>query len=189
MNKTPIVFSVFGAALNLHLTGEPADLARTVNLYYNHGIAANVPDTFREGEDNSVLIQTTKDRLLAGLAGIVRNEWESTPGVTKAFKGKPGSEFLAAAQSQAEHIFRTEFERERACINEAESTINHIPDLPFTDDELPRAVMREKWAKFHREFVAMRHNSATKVGESGRANIDLTIKASPSHYQFSQTLG
>ena len=165
MNKTPIVFSVFGAALNLHLTGEPADLARTVNLYFNHGIASNIPDNFREGEDRDVMIQTTKDRLLAGLTGIVRNQWE-TDGTSKNFKGKPGGEFLAAGYAHAEHIFRTEFERERAGVNEAESTINHIPDLPFTEDELPRAVMREKWAKFHREFQAARNDSAKATGKT-----------------------
>lgn len=140
-------YSPFGAVLNIHLCGSPDELAREVNGLFNYGAIANVPGTYREGEHESVTVQATKAHLLTALAAQVENEWKGN-GKSKTFKGRP-VDFAAAAADESKAIFASQYVRERADFlpaDDAGKAGNHFPDLPLNEDELPRAVMRAKWA-------------------------------------------
>lgn len=74
-----------GKTININVTGEPSEVAKVVNQFYNHAIVANIPEDYNEGTDFSVVVQTSRQRLLLGLIGMAHTELK---GRTRYFREK-----------------------------------------------------------------------------------------------------
>lgn len=93
-----------GAGINLALSGEAAELATHVNRLYNYGVVSNIPDFYKEGEDDFVTVQSDRGRLLRGYIAMASVALQANKARTAKLKGKPGTvfRFLAAKDAARE---------------------------------------------------------------------------------------
>ena len=90
-----------GAGINLALSGNAAELAAHVNRLYNYGVVSNVPDFYKEGEDDSVTVQSDRGRLLRGHIAMASVALQADKARTAKLKGKPGTVFRFLAVMDA----------------------------------------------------------------------------------------
>lgn len=60
----------FGASFKLTLSGPAAALAQEVNTLYNCGAVRNIPDTYQEGTDLSVTLDSPQNRFFRGMISL-----------------------------------------------------------------------------------------------------------------------
>ncbi len=56
----------FGASYKLTLTGAPADVQREVYGLHTYGIISNIPEDYKEGEDDSVTLSSQRKHFVRG---------------------------------------------------------------------------------------------------------------------------
>ena len=79
----------FGAALNLGITGDAAEVALHVNKLFNYGIISNVPDTFEENKDTHVVVQSDPGRFGRGLKAMAIAQLSEDAEAVQEYKGVP----------------------------------------------------------------------------------------------------
>ncbi len=107
-----ITFEPYGAQRRLTFSGKPDEVARTVNLFANHGMYGGeaVPSTYKEDEDDTVVVYATAKRIPLAIQSLVETEMIKD-GRSKQYKGKPALFQSAAAEIAAARI--AEWERVR----------------------------------------------------------------------------
>ena len=90
-----------GAGINLALNGDSTELAMHVNNLYNYGVISRVPDFFKEGQDDSVTVQSDRGRLLRGYIAMAHVALQADKARTANLKGKPGTLFRFLAVKDA----------------------------------------------------------------------------------------
>lgn len=71
--ENKIAMSRYGAAINLHISGEPSFVAEQVNIAFNFGIISSVPDDFCEGVDTTCTVQSDAGRFWKGMKAVSLN--------------------------------------------------------------------------------------------------------------------
>lgn len=104
---------VFGAVFNLTFSlptdmhdqqavKESAEkLKLHINRLYNYGIISNIPVTYDETKDTTVMVQTDRGRMLKGFIAMELTAMQADTELTKQFKGD-GHAFLAEVNRRAE---------------------------------------------------------------------------------------
>lgn len=90
----------FGAAINLYLTAPAAELVQEVNRLFNFGVISAVPESFEEGVDTHVMVQSDPQRFERGHVAMAVVECQRDKALCATYKGK-GEGFNAAAKELA----------------------------------------------------------------------------------------
>lgn len=98
----------FGASFKLTLTGPAQALAQEVNTLFNCGAVRNIPDTYEEGTDLSVTLDSPQNRFYRGMISLAETSMVLDGTHRKTRKNKRG--WYARAIVRAAHFAR-QFQR------------------------------------------------------------------------------
>lgn len=133
----------FGAARNLTVSGNPADVEMEVNRLYNWGIVTNIPETYNPEIDMRVFLQSDEGRLNRGFLAMAITKLQADKNFcaslraprlpyTRHLKGVNSQRFLERAREVANE-YLAEFEPTDTIYEDPIERAGHV--YGFTGDE------------------------------------------------------
>lgn len=92
----------YGAQYIVTLRGNAQAIQQTVNLFCNFKLMVEPPSTFKEGEDEEVILKCTQRAFHAGLQAIAEFQIQNNPSRRKLIRDSAHFRQIAAAMADAE---------------------------------------------------------------------------------------
>lgn len=119
-------YETYGAQFIVTIQAQtPETLAKTVNVYCNHGmfLPAAIPAEYDETRHTSVTVHVTKEKLMPSLVAIAEARLIASQMAMPREQRLKGADFSAMAQMEADEVFAT-FEKVAAPIAADESGVS-----------------------------------------------------------------